>query len=329
MTGGLSLSLVAAVASFGATTIAGYPLLGWLREAGVRQTVSEDAPERHATKQGTPTMGGLMMLAGIVAGGLVGGLAGRATRDGLLVMALTGVFGAIGFLDDWLIVKRGRNLGLTARQKMALQIVAAIAFVGAVAMSRAGTDATSVAGFDLGGWYYALSVVLVVGLSNATNLADGLDGLSAGMSAIILSGLVFSLDRIGWAAAALAGSCAGLLWFNAHPAQVFMGNTGALALGAALAGLAIVGREEVPLQVAAAVFWAETLSVMIQVGVFKWRKKRRGVEYARARRVFRRAPLHHHFEELGWPETRIVMRFWLATAVCTALALALSRTGWV
>lgn len=326
---GLSTGLGGAAVSFASAVLAGYPLLNWLRRAGVRQAVSSDAPERHAAKQGTPTMGGLMLFVGVGVGAACCWASGAFSPQSAAILSVTLAFGAIGWLDDWLIVSRGRNLGLTARQKLALQILVAVGFVLWLAGNGRDEATTRVAGVTLGTAYYVLCAVLIVGLSNATNLADGLDGLSSGMSAVVFAGLALLVGRSGWTAWVLAGACCGVLWFNVHPALVFMGNTGALALGAAMAAIGALHKVELPLIVATAMFWAETLSVMAQVAVFKWRKRTRGLEFARANRLFRRAPLHHHFEELGWPETCIVGRFWLLTAAATALAVLLGRTGWV
>ncbi len=316
-----AMSLIAAVAL-------GQPLLEWLRTSGVRQNVSADAPERHSQKQGTPTMGGVIMLAGVAVGGGTIGIAYGVSVAGISVLLLIAAFGAIGALDDRMSLRRGANLGLRARDKFILQIVLAAAFVAAIARWVSPDHDTAVGGVQLGVWYWPLAVVLIAGLSNATNLADGLDGLTAGCSAISFAGMaLMSLTMAGpqslaLVAAAMAGACLGLLWFGAYPAQVFMGDTGSLALGAGLAGVALLGKIELPVLVATLPFWAETLSVMAQVMVFKWRKRKYGIEYAKSHRLFLRAPLHHHFEEAGHPETRIVARFWVAAALCTALALA-------
>jgi len=328
-TSGLSLAMTGGVIACVGTIAAGYPLLEWLKVAGVRQAVSADAPDRHASKAGTPTMGGLMMLAGLVLGGFVVMWAATDRRPAVYVVILAGAFGAIGYLDDLLIVKRGRNLGLTSRQKLLLQFLMAVLFVAWLAAVWRQGARTVVGGHDFGPSYYPLAVLFVVGLSNATNLADGLDGLAAGMSvpAFLALGLLHpGTAGIGFV---LAGACAGFCWFNVHPALVFMGNTGALALGAAMAGIALIAKLELPLLIATAVFWTETLSVIGQVSVFKWRKRTRGLEYAKVHRLFLRAPLHHHFEELGWPENRIVGRFWVLSAVCGAVAVILGRTGWL
>ena len=178
--------------------------------------------------------------------------------------------------------------------------------------------------------YYALAILFLVGLSNATNLTDGLDGLSSGVVIPICLALAAltaasTAPALSTVMVSLAGALAGFLWWNAYPAKVFMGDTGSLALGAALAGTAIVAKCEVALIIASLVVWAELFSVIIQVGVFKIRRRQKGLEFAKAHRVFRRAPLHHHFEECGWPETQTVTRFWIISALCAGVAL---WTGW-
>jgi phospho-N-acetylmuramoyl-pentapeptide-transferase len=309
-----------------ASVVLGEPILNWLRASGVRQTVSADAPERHAGKQGTPTMGGLIILAGAgVALAAIWTIRGASASAVVAALTIVG-FAAVGALDDRLSLRRGSNLGLRAREKFGLQVVTAAVFTAVMAYRLAPHHDTSVLGVGLGVMYWPLAIVFMVGLSNATNLTDGLDGLTAGCSAIAYAGIALLLavggqGALAMVAAVMSGSCVGLLWFNAHPAQVFMGDTGSLAVGAGLAVLGILGKDEVRVIVATLPFWAETVSVMIQVTVFKWRRRRHGVEYARTHRMFRRAPLHHHFEECGYPEPRIVVRFWTMTAVATALAM--------
>jgi phospho-N-acetylmuramoyl-pentapeptide-transferase len=283
------------------------------------QQISEDAPERHKTKQGTPTMGGVLILAGFFpAALLVGGLAVVP----VLLVALA--LGFVGGLDDYLSMKRGKNLGLKARQKMALQILVAVAF--AFWLKRAGHPLAiwlpGGALLDLGWGYLVVAAIWIVGMSNAVNLADGLDGLCGGLSAIAGVALGVALERVvipggvsqgsSIAAFALAGGCLGFLWYNAHPAQVFMGDTGSLALGGGLAALSLAGSVEIPAVLIFAVFLAETLSVMIQVASFKTRGKR----------VFRMSPIHHHFELIGWAETQVVQRFWILGALFAALGAA-------
>ncbi len=303
--------------------------LPWLRRLKGQQ-ISEDAPERHRAKQGTPTMGGLFILGGMVpAAALLGGA--RAGPAILVTLAL----GLIGGLDDYLSMARGKNLGLKARQKLALQLGVAVLF--AVWLGRSGhTLALWIPGWGLtplGVGYLALAALWVAALSNAVNLPDGLDGLCGGLSAI--AGVALGLaahstmvpnsvsEGVSVVAFALAGGCLGFLWFNAHPAQIFMGDTGSLALGGGLAALSLMGSVELPFFVIAGVFLAEMFSVMIQVGVFKVRKRRHGLEYAKAHRVFRRTPIHHHFEmgPQAWAETQVVQRFWILGALLAALGV--------
>jgi phospho-N-acetylmuramoyl-pentapeptide-transferase len=336
-------SLVAAfLAVFLLTAVPGRAAIEWLRKLGAKQTVSEDAPTAHAAKQGTPTMGGLMFLCPfslVVLGLLAARGFGRSEPALLPVFLMTLGFWGIGFADDYLSARRGKNLGLTAPQKFIAQCIIAIGFV--LWMARTAQPVTTqvqllptgviVPPLELGWLYYPLAVLLIVGLSNATNITDGLDGLASGVTiqiALAVGALVWlSHPELTLFTAALAGGLAGFLWWNAHPARVFMGDTGSLALGAALAGVALAGKQEVGLIVASLVCWAELISVMIQVSVFKWRRRSRGLEYARANRVFRRTPLHHHFEEMGVPETAIVTRFWIAGALLAGLALLWGRLG--
>lgn len=321
---------------------------GWwiarLKGLGAKQTISEDAPESHAKKQGTPTMGGALFLFSsvVVTLGYLLFSPERNEHAKTLVplLILTVASGVVGFVDDYRKVTRGRNLGLKAREKLVGQFLIAIGFMLWLA-GTAQSGLTTVIQYapasiwgehrlDLGIAYYPLVVLFIVGFSNATNLTDGLDGLSGGISLLISLALSVLLgagiySHLGIFTVALAGGLLGFLWWNAHPAKVFMGDVGSLALGAGLAGVAVVGKQEIGLIVASLVCWAEIFSDIIQVSVFKYRRKRHGIEYARQHRVFRRAPLHHHFEELGWAETQVVLRFWLVGALCTALALLWTR----
>ena len=330
------------VLAFAVAVLCGWALIPWLAKLGARQTVSADAPARHSAKQGTPTMGGIAILGGLSVPVVVEALLVPHHRLGLVLLGLTLAFGGIGFWDDLLIARRGKNLGLKARHKLALQFLCAGAFVawlatahferglgpgGRVTVLRLWDDV------DLGMWYYPLAALMIVGLSNAVNLADGLDGLAAGVCALVALGIVpvifapvtSAMGSLSLFGTSIAGACCGFLWYNAHPARVFMGDTGSLALGAALGGMAVLGKAEVPLQFMAVIPWAAIVSVMVQVGVFRYRAWRHGLEYARAHRVFLRTPIHHHFEELGWPETLIVARFWLITASAVASTLAALR----
>ncbi len=323
---GLAISATVGVA-------AGNPLIRLLRRIGARQTVSEDAPAGHRAKQGTPTMGGLIILAGIAAAACYALVANPNHVTHLGVLLLTLAYGGIGFLDDYLIVRRGKNLGLKARQKLGLQALVAVLFLVWIASTAIPGRSTVVGTLDLGPWYYVAAFLYLVGFANAVNFADGLDGLAAGLClilAVVLALLVSVVGHLSWVMlflGSVAGGCAAFLVFNRHPARIFMGDTGSLALGAALAGAAILGKAELLLALCAGVVWAELISVMLQVAVFQWRKRTHGLEYARAHRLFRRTPLHHHFEELGWGETRVVAVFWLSTLVLAAGALLIHRSA--
>jgi phospho-N-acetylmuramoyl-pentapeptide-transferase len=302
----------------------GNPVITVLRRLRARQVISSDAPQRHQAKSGTPSMGGLIfLLAGLIAALLVGKLTPPLVALVLLTVACAG----IGFLDDLLIVLRGKNLGLKARQKLALQGIVAIVFALWVAgeRSREGAGGIPLPTSYLSVLLVVFHVLLIVAISNAVNLTDGLDGLAAGLAVplwlvLAVIGWVapqITTARFGWDpgveafCAAFAGACLGYLWFNAHPASVFMGDTGSLALGGAMAGAAILLRAEWVLLPAGAVYLAEMFSVMLQVASFK----------TTGRRIFRMSPLHHHFELVGWPETKIVARFTLLGVACAALTL--------
>lgn len=334
--------VVAFLVVFILTAAPGRASIAWLRGLGAKQNVSEDAPTAHAAKQGTPTMGGLMFLAPwalVMLGVLAAHGMGRDEPALLPVFMATVAFAGIGFADDYLSAKRGRNLGLTSPQKFIAQCIVAIGFV--LWLARTAQPITTqiqlappfvlAPPLELGWLYYPLAVLFMVGLSNATNITDGLDGLASGVSILICvaAAALLWLTHPGLSlfTMALAGGLAGFLWWNAHPARVFMGDTGSLPLGAAMAGVALAGKQEVGIITASLLCWAELISVMIQVTVFKWRRRTQGLEYARAHRIFRRTPLHHHFEELGVPETAIVSRFWIAGALLAAIALLWGRIG--
>jgi phospho-N-acetylmuramoyl-pentapeptide-transferase len=307
--------------------LSGWLLLPILKKLKARQVVSSDAPQRHQAKGGTPTMGGVILLAG----GVVATLTHGMTANRHLVWAVllcTLAFGLIGFLDDLLSMVRGRNLGLRAREKLLGQFLIALLFAGWFYLTDPGVTAP---GADPLRWTrIALAlfhVLLLVGMSNSVNLTDGLDGLAAGVTLPVWITLALlggfwtearqtALAGVGeWGVVALcaafAGGTLGYLWYNAHPAQVFMGDTGSLAIGGGLAAAAIVMRLEWALLLAALVPIAEAGSVTLQVIWFK----RTG------RRIFKMSPLHHHFELSDWPETRIVARFAIISALCGLLAL--------
>lgn len=303
----------------------GEPTLRALVAIKAGQAIREDAPERHRTKAGTPTMGGVLIVTGLVMGVLLtlGVQAARSQQtltrawDPAVFCTTVLAFAGIGLLDDYLIIRRGKNLGLKARQKLFMQCAVAAAFVVYLALNAEPgiTTALQVGEWrlDAGVWYYPLAVLFIVALSNAVNLADGLDGLAAGLSLIAACALgsISGLRESSWVvqgAGALGGACAGFLNFNRYPARVFMGDTGSLALGAALALVALFAKVELVALVVLLVFWIEMLSVILQVISFQ----------TTGRRIFRMSPLHHHFELLGMHETRVVMMFWIAGIISAA-----------
>ena len=308
--------IVAGIPAFIISALLGGPLIDRLRRASARQTAYEDAPKTHQAKTGTPTMGGLLFGAGpLVALLLV------PSRTTLALAVLVYACMAIGAFDDIAKIRKGKNSGLRAREKFVLTAVAAVVFLfvqGAHAPVFLGIGAVPP-------WlWYGLSICVVLATTHAVNLTDGLDGLAGG--AVLPPLLVFTCAvqfagaplGVAFFAAATAGAVLGFLLYNRHPARVFMGDTGSLALGAALAGVAILTGTQLFLLVIGGVFAAETLSVIIQVASYKTTR----------RRVFRMSPLHHHFELGGWPETVVTTRFWIASLVLSVLGLALiSRTA--
>jgi phospho-N-acetylmuramoyl-pentapeptide-transferase len=325
--------------------LAGPRTIAWLRQLRVGQVVRLEGPETHLVKSGTPTMGGVLILLATTLSTLLW----ANLTNWYLVLSLLALLwmGAIGFMDDYLKVVQGQPKGLIARYKMLGQLTFGLGlgvFLVTVPIHAVPATWTMVPFFE--GWVavfwppaYILFVATVVsGTSNAVNLTDGLDGLAAGLGAIALGTfgvfayLIGRVDSSGYLgllylpgagelavfAAALAGGCIGFLWYNAHPAEVFMGDTGSLALGGALAVMAILLKAEFLLAIVGAVFVAEAVSVMLQVGWFKYTKRTRG----EGERLLLMAPLHHHFEKLGWPETRVVVRFWIVGILCALLAFS-------
>lgn len=291
------------------------------------QYIRTDGPQRHLKKAGTPTMGGLMFLAGLTVGTLV---IGPRTGPVLLVLGTTLAFGLIGFIDDYIKVVVKRPLGLRAREKLGGQFgVAIVASLIAVFVLNRGTDLIvpfTQYKLTLGPLLYLVfSTLLIVGTTNAVNLTDGLDGLAAGCMAI--SAAAFALvalilhgpaQAVAVPAAALVGGCLGFLKFNIHPARVFMGDTGSLALGGALVALAITTKTELLLPFIGVIYMVETLSVIIQVISFKLTGKR----------VFKMSPIHHHFELAGWSEQKVVRVFWIVCLIgAIAGIMGLPRVG--
>jgi phospho-N-acetylmuramoyl-pentapeptide-transferase len=329
---------LAAMLSFTLAVLLGRRMIAWLRER-FREPIKSDSPlilQLHSSKQYTPTMGGLFIVAGLIAGVLLFG--DLRNHYVLAALLLAGGLALIGAVDD-LVKLHSQAKGISAVNKLAAQL--AVATLVAILLYR---DQAMLpdelrlqipltgAGISLGLWFIPLAVVVIVGASNAVNLTDGLDGLAGGCLIFATSAmtvLVYAAGHAGWAeylhvpriagagemtvlAAAMIGGVAGFLWFNCLPAQVFMGNVGALPLGGLLGLLAVVARQELLLVVVGGVFVAEAASVILQVGCYRWRR----------RRIFLCAPLHHHFQFLGWPESKIVVRFWIAAALCALLGIA-------
>lgn len=305
-----------------------------MRHEGIGQNVRADGPQRHLVKQGTPTMGGVVILLGALASCA---LVAEWTPMLVLAVAATLVTGSLGLLDDIESVAHGRSLGLTPSQKMAGLILISVTFcLAAVNVCGVSPEVRFPGGFainlgvlsttvDLGGgsltipWLYLVFVfLLMAGLSNAVNLTDGLDGLAGGCTMVVMlvmAMVAFRYDELDLAifAGSIAGACVGFLWHNCYPASIFMGDTGSLALGAAFAALAVLTKTEVTSLIMGGLFICEALSVMIQVASFKLTGKR----------VFLMAPIHHHFEKLGWKENKVVVRFWIVSAAFAALGFAL------
>lgn len=317
--------------AFAASVLAGPRVITALRALKFGQNINTDAPALHLQKQGTPSMGGALLVLGVTVA-LIVGSTGHAVSAPLIAVYLVFIAHAgLGFADDYLSIRRGKSLGLKARQKLAGQLAIGLAFVVWLALTAQPGYTTVLtlgrATVDLGVAYYPLVLLLIVGLSNATNLTDGLDGLAGGLATLSALGLAWTvftahagLERLPEFGYAVAGACLGFLWFNAHPARVFMGDTGSLALGSGFAAMAVVGKQEVLLLVFALVFLAELVSVMVQVSVFQLT----GGKAGGGRRVFKMSPLHHHFELSGWPETQVVARFWIVGALALAAGLWLA-----
>ncbi len=307
----------------------------FLRARSIGQRILEDLAT-HQHKAGTPTMGGVVIVGATAVGYAMGhvGTAITFTRAGVLALAVTVASGALGFLDDLIGVRNARNLGLNKRGKFAGQLVIAGAFaVLALAWVHTSTD-LSFTRFSLPGWglsaagWFVLAVFVVVGTSNAVNLTDGLDGLAAGSATFCFGVLAiigywqfrhYSIYRLhaaldlGLVAVALVGACLGFLWWNAAPAKIIMGDTGSLAIGTGLGALCLLMNLDLLLIVIGGLFVAETLSVILQVVSFR----------VFGRRIFKIAPFHHHFEMMGWPETTVIIRFWILAGLLAMLGLGI------
>jgi phospho-N-acetylmuramoyl-pentapeptide-transferase len=332
--------------------LVGPAIIARLRARKIGQVIRSEGLASHQGKRGTPTMGGLIiLLATVIPTLLWAPLNNRFVIVALLAMLWTG---AIGFLDDYLKIVEGKSRGLVAKWKLVGQCLFGLAlglyllYYPVVSPETIPASGTTVPFFKYTivtflPWVYVAFVTFVVtGTSNSVNMTDGLDGLAAGLTAIAAAAFAFfayvfgRIDATTYLqfyylpgageltifCAALMGGSLGFLWFNAHPAQVFMGDTGSLAIGGALGTVSILLKAEFLLVIIGGMFVAEQLSVMLQIGVFKWFKRTRGREYADAHRVFRMAPLHHHFEKKGWAETAVVSRFYILGILFALLAFA-------
>ena len=316
----LTLPFVTAAAI---ATAAGYGIVPLLRALKAGQFIREEGPQAHLKKAGTPTMGGIFFVpAGLLVAIALAGNSPVVWAVSLLTLA----YGFIGWLDDWQVLRRKSNQGISPRTKLALQIVFAVVFCIWVLTTQV-PHLTTIAlplglTLPLGLLFWPLAGFVLVAESNATNLTDGLDGLMGGTGAIALLGLGAVIAPENSAlmvfCAALSGACLGFLVHNRNPAKVFMGDTGSLALGGALAAVGILSGHLFGLLIVTLLFFAETLSVIIQVGYYKATKGPDGV----GKRFFKMAPLHHHFELSGWSETGVVGLFYLVTALCAGLAIA-------
>ncbi|MEX2294239.1 MAG: phospho-N-acetylmuramoyl-pentapeptide-transferase [Acidimicrobiales bacterium] len=311
-------------------------LINWLVAHRLGQPIHEDMPEGHIIKAGTPTMGGVAIVGSAVVGYLAAHVRSNLvfTRTGVLVMACVVGAGLVGLVDDIIKVRNERNLGLTKSAKTVGLLAVAIGFAVATVLWTDVETTLSFTRWNTPGWelgtvgWCGWAVVLIYATTNGVNLTDGLDGLAAGSSIFVYTCLMvigfwafrhFDTYHINHAldiavvAAAMVGASAGFLWWNAAPARIIMGDTGALAIGAGVAALALTLNVQLLLPILGALYVMESVSVILQVGSFR----------AFKRRIFRMAPIHHHFELGGWPETTIIIRFWLMSGACAALALGL------
>lgn len=329
-------SIGGAVTAFLVVLILGPLFIRTMRRFQIGQVVRDDGPETHLAKQGVPTMGGVLILFAITAATILWGrLDNPLVWLGLFV---TLFYGSIGFVDDYRKIKKQNSKGLSAKAKLVLQVAGA-SVVGLFIYLHPGFDGHLSIPFlknfhpDLGWFYVIFSIVVIVGASNAVNLTDGLDGLAAGPTIVTAAVyLVFSYlaghvvlaeylqlpyvsgsGELAVFCGAIFGGCLGFLWFNAFPAQMFMGDVGSLALGGALGTIAIIIKQEFLLAIVGGIFVMEALSVIMQVGYFKM---------THGKRIFLMAPFHHHFEKKGWHEPKVVVRFWIVTIILGLFAVA-------
>lgn len=328
----------AAITALVVSFVLGPEVIRRLRRLKIGQNVRSDGPQTHLGKQGTPTMGGILIIAAIVISTVL--WSDLTNRYVWVVMFATLAFGGIGFWDDYLKMVKKRSTGLRAGQKFLLQTAAALGIGLFLYLNPHDPNSTRLSVpfvksllIDLGLFYIPFSIIVIVGSSNAVNLTDGLDGLAIGLVGIAATAnavLVYiggnkviaeylkilyipGSGELAVFCGAMLGASLGFLWYNAHPAEVFMGDVGSLSLGAGLGTLAVVTKHELILVVVGGIFVTEALSVMMQVAYYK---------LSGGRRIFRMAPLHHHFEQIGWPESKVIVRFWIIGIILALLSLS-------
>jgi phospho-N-acetylmuramoyl-pentapeptide-transferase len=312
--------LIGGMASLLICVFVGPRFIEYLRLQEFGQHIREEGPAGHQGKAGTPTMGGLAVLLAVLVPFLI---LSDYRQASLTVLGTTVAMAALGFADDWNKLRKRRSLGVSGRTKLVIQALTAIALWLAVTEPVGLQDTLRLrvvdASIDLGIAYPVLIFLVLAGATNGVNLTDGLDGLAAGCAAIVflaftaMTFITTGQQDLALLSACLVGACVGFLWFNSFPASVFMGDTGSLGLGGAIAALAVMTKTEVLLIVIGGIFVIEALSVAIQVFSFQRFRKR----------VFLMAPIHHHFELLGWSETKIILRFWIVAAICAAIGFTL------
>ncbi len=312
-------------------------MIAWLRRLRVGQHVRSDGPQTHLAKQGTPTMGGLLIVAALVSSVLL--WSDLTNKYVWIVLFATLTFGGIGFWDDYLKVVKKRSTGLRAVEKFGLQILASAAIGVFLYYNPGDPNNTSISVpflkrlfLDLGWFYIPFVVIVIVGSSNAVNLTDGLDGLAIGLVGIAATAnavivylggnkiiadylkilFISGSGELTIFCGALLGASLGFLWYNAHPAEVFMGDVGSLSLGGALGTLAVVTKNELILVIVGGIFVIETVSVILQVASFKLTGKR----------IFKMAPIHHHFEQIGWAESKVITRFWIVGIILALISIS-------